>query len=134
MKEIKDYLHLYLGCECLANDEQFKLYGVEVTDTGTLAYDGTMIDGIHQCWWIENCDFKLILRPLSDMTEEEGKFIVDNYSFRSVSMPHNKKGFGIEIAKRLSEQMAVAQYLLSKHFDLFNLHEQGLCLYKSDLK
>lgn len=71
MKKIKDYLHLYIGCECEADGNRFKLAGVEVTDTGTLAYDGTMVNGIHQCWWIENCDFKIFLRPLSYMTEEE---------------------------------------------------------------
>lgn len=63
-KKLSDYLHFHIGAQCSANDEVFKLCGVEYTDTGTLAYDGTMIDGVHQCWWVENCDFKLHLKPL----------------------------------------------------------------------
>lgn len=64
-------LPCYIGQECLADKNQFTLKGVTQTSEGTLAYDGSEINHIPQGWWIENCDFKLLLRPLSDMKEEE---------------------------------------------------------------
>jgi hypothetical protein len=73
--EIKDVLHLYLGCQCQKmgqeDDKQlFKLTGISYDDTQNI-------------WWAyfageEDCyahidDVFPILRKLSDMTEEERK-------------------------------------------------------------
>ena len=124
--KLKDYLHLYIGCECIADGNRFKLHGVSFTDTGTLAYDGTMIDGIHQCWWIENCDFKLILRPLSDIRvkeiEELGIKILDD----KYEMLMDKK-----VPDFTPDQFVK---LLSFGFDLFNLIASGDAIDKTKMK
>lgn len=150
-KDIKDYLHLYLGCECQADENVFKLAGVELTDTGTLAYDGTMINGIHQCWWVENCDFKLMLRPLLNMSDEERReFIMCSNDWNKY---YKELGFiskspeglahtckykrGVHDITRIQslENFDSNQflYLLSKHFDLFGLIEAGLAIDKTKL-
>jgi hypothetical protein len=64
---IKDYLHLHLGCE------------VKAMDGGTMMYyfcgidrDGTPIFKTQQGGYVTYLsNWKLVLRPLSDMTEEE---------------------------------------------------------------
>jgi hypothetical protein len=64
VKKIADYLHLYLGCDCLYSDNHFLKGERFVLTSGNLF------------WAISATqDFKPILRPLSDMTEE------DFYSF-----------------------------------------------------
>lgn len=103
--EIKDVIHLYLGCEV----ENKK--GQRVNLTPML---------LAQClvnkWELETEQWKPILRNLSDMTEEEketsGKFNVCS---------------NFELAEWF-------RYLLSKHFDLFNLIESGLAIDKNNLK
>jgi len=78
-KNIKDYLHLYLGCECQKMGQPdasliFKLTGISYDDTQNI-------------WWAYFAateemyahidDVFPILRPLSDMTEEEVRDIVN---------------------------------------------------------
>ena len=75
-----------------------------------------------------------ILRRLEDMTEEEGNYIINHYSFRSVDMPLNERKFAIEIAKRLTEQMDVAHYLLQQGFDLFGLLDSNQAIDAKTLK
>jgi hypothetical protein len=70
MKQIKDYLQLYLGCDCSVQGEE------EVKKITGISYDDTQ-----RIWWayFENQengyaiidDVAPILRPLSDMTEDE---------------------------------------------------------------
>ena len=126
--ELKEVLHLYIGCDCLADNIKFKLHGVEYTDTGTLAYDGTMINEIHQCWWVENCDFKPILRPLSDMTEEEYEYVLSNFNL--VSRGQTVQQFIIAWRAFTPE---CTLYLLSRHFDLFSLIESGQAIDKTTI-
>lgn len=62
---------------------------------------------------------KIVLRNLSDLTEEE----YDEQD--KLKLPVSEYGeyqFSAEIFR----------YLLSKHFDLFGLHEAGLCLYRNE--
>ena len=131
-KKLKDYLHLYLGCDCIADGITFKLNGVQLTDTGTLAYDGTMIDFINQCWWVENADFKMILRSLESMTEEE--------ALECWKLTHRMENELIQIngwqvvdyyRRETNFYEAVEfHYLLSKHFDLFGLIDAGIAIEK----
>jgi hypothetical protein len=105
-KDVKEYLHLYLGCECLAKKPQSM-----GADQDTIRPDMLQQD----YWeWI-----KPILRPLSDMTEEEREQLND-----------------IELGESSWPTVAIAlapcfKYLLSKHFDLFGLIESGLAIDKT---
>lgn len=78
MKEIKDYLHLYLGCEVYDSNpkqEKFRRY----TLTGKeLGYYENHLHTI-----------KPILRKLSDMSEEEAK----DFSLSCLNSPHAPEHF-----------------------------------------
>jgi hypothetical protein len=117
MKELKDYLHLYLGCDVHIAELNVthKLTGISFDDT------------LRQLWcYFENTDTgyapiekcKPILRPLSDMNRDE----TIHYQEYLMSMPINNI---IDAYRIQGEQVA---YLLSKHFDLFQLIEAGLAI------
>jgi hypothetical protein len=103
-KDIKDYLHLYLGCECLGNNG--KPYTLKPSH-----FPSNWKEGIN--------GHKPILRPLSDMTEEEKK----DYNNRK-----QRKGHMAQV------HAYNTLWLLSKHFDLFGLITDGLAIDKTTLK
>lgn len=77
-KEIKDYLHLYLGCDCISDDINAKLQSVGCEEMGEdciLSFQNNDEEsGFYGDWTEANIahkDIKPILRPLSDMIEEE---------------------------------------------------------------
>jgi hypothetical protein len=72
---------------------------------------------------IELIDGKLPLRPLSDMTEDEMTKIEKFYG--------KYAGKGLE--ERLNTDAEITRYLLSKHFDLFNLIPERLALDKTKI-
>lgn len=108
-KDIKDYLHLYLGCDC---DRSGRL---ERIDYSFLV-------------WCENNhrlkDVKPILRQLSDMTEEEEK------QYHKI----RETGYTSNVERQMLNDAAGTKYLLSLGFDLFNLIPDGLAINKSSLK
>lgn len=120
-KKIKDYLHLYIGCE------------VQVTPFHDIKYIGKLIgtDGYCQLSVVINGDHfsterhisicKLLLRPLSDMTEEEKEW----------QQNQSKKSSGF--FPSYTEIAELTKYLLSREFDLFHLIESGLALDKTKL-
>lgn len=76
MKELKDYLHLYLGCEVEYKGEIWKLKSVEIGINGNICGRITRKRYDRQTYDLENYEFrdnqipfKLIPRPLSDITE-----------------------------------------------------------------
>lgn len=100
-KDIKDYLHLYLGCQVLIDGETLvTLVGFSHT------YD---IELYVNNQWLHHRFCKLLLRPLSDMTDEEMDEVWYGPSERT-------------------------RYLLSKGFDLFGLIEAGLAIDATTLK
>jgi hypothetical protein len=142
-KEFKDY-HLYLGCDVLLINDISEDYGDDSYDPPAINSIGKLslinegdfqINGGEESeGWpygvtFENChialwdlkDFKLLLRPLSDMTEEEKEniqgtdwgFLETNYDWE------------------FSPETFI--YLLSKYFDLFGLIEAGLAIDKTKL-
>lgn len=123
MKELKDYLHLYLGCECIG------YYRTKDGNTGeevivelrkTLV--SVSIDGFDLNGNLKVEEFKPILRPLSDMTEEE---VEDYMGLVCVeAKPFNQ--FAINAAM-------YTKWLLSKHFDLFGLIDAGLATDKTKI-
>jgi len=106
-KELKDYLHLYLGCECKVYMPtiDFELPGC-ITEL-TINLLNTPFR------------FKPILRPLSDMTDEESNVT---------------KWIKYSDTGEIRYPPETFVFLLSKHFDLFGLIEAGLAIDKTTLK
>jgi len=108
-KDISQYLHLYLGCQCQAKYYYGKDW-LHVKLTGNVLAELEQTEGFtYQIEFI-----KPELRPLSDMTEEE-----------AIEHIHISNEQGVYDGFR---------YWLSKHFDLFNLIPEGLALDATTLK
>lgn len=106
MKDIKDYLPFYLGCEVMKVGKR-KSYK-ELLTAYSLKYYYNHFG---------HYDTKLILRPLSDMSDKEKDFRWNNF-----------------INIKVIDQTVVAEeirWLLSKGFDLFGLIESGLAISKT---
>lgn len=123
-KRIEDYLHLYLGCsvmvEQLKNKSNnttkillsgpYKLIAVDLSDNNRVIklddYTPVATDTI-----------KPVLRPLSNMTEDEA---IEFGWMRLFTLEHF-------IEKKMYNPDAFA-HLLARHFDLLNLIEEGLAV------
>lgn len=123
-KQIKDYLHLYLGCKFIHNVHKgvFELCGYNIYEAyaqnslGVSTFDARQI--------------KLILRPLSDMTPSEFKEVEAYHpeTKRWLDVGHLDDGGKVQFD---SWSPYVTVYLLSKGFDLFGLIEEGLAIDKT---
>lgn len=157
-KELKDYLHLYLGCEVL-DDQKVKrtLRSVNIeSDTCALTYNdiGEKEEGIDIV--------TPILRDLASMTDEEmldiAKMHNDKAEWKIIDgKPMGRINIGIQECLDIDSEMVLVheiknnifdqeseggyyraslnnneyiRYLLSKHFDLFGLIEEGLAVTK----
>jgi hypothetical protein len=117
-KELKDYLHLYLGCEVKWNTNIVTLIDTDgincnVFGEPLFSKSNTSIKNI-----------KPILRPLSDMTEDEHK------EWQNIRF---NREFKLKPVLTDAEYESF-RYLLSKHFDLFGLIEAGLAIDATTLK
>ena len=111
-KKLSDYLHLYLGCEI-------------ITGTGVKTLTSSELQCID---FFEEFEFvKPILRPLSDMSEDESKEVC-KYIRDAKALQVFKSALGKECINP-----SVTHYLLFKHFDLFNLIPEGLAANKCTL-
>lgn len=111
MKELKDYLHLYIGCKI----QRPGINGQVLVETLDLKYAS---------WILSFEDAKLILRRLESMTEIEGE---EMYSGMTGSFEVDIPIIGGDTATiRLSPYQI--QFLLSKGFDLFDLIDAGLAI------
>ncbi len=123
MKNIKDYLHLYLGCQVLC-PKQIGWIHSQKTATLTLYF------------WYHNNDKKLtpILRPLSDIKEDERMEIMDIlglvYSEYIILALKDKTIYKID----LKNSFELTRFLLLKGFDLFGLIDDGLALDATKIK
>lgn len=123
MKEFKDY-HLYLGCEI-----EFNRLGSWHISKLTPSLLEDFLDG--------DVQIKLILRPLSDMTEDEENEIEGEFGSYGLGENHlcnALKEHDLRYVKKLDEAFELTRYLLSKYFDLFGLIEAGLAIDKTKLK
>jgi hypothetical protein len=148
--DIKDYLHLYIGCEVISTGGKHmgKLVGVSVNQATINPLD-------HFDPRVTPPQYlKPILRPLSDMTEEEAKHFFglsdnaevyckvnhgnhtefmykwqdseaiydtrDGKSYSSIALTHDR-----HLLPTSSDGFL---FLLSKYFDLFGLIDAGLAL------
>lgn len=142
MEDIKDYLHLYLQSEATFSKEFIDDGGswtvpVKITPH---RYRMAMDDASVSC-------IKLYLRPLSDMTEEEGNQFLHNHEFVSyawtncVSTSRHcvRYDFTYHSSNRVRQgslrfdelEPKDFTWLLSKGFDLFGLIEAGLAIDKT---
>jgi hypothetical protein len=142
MKDIKNYLHFYLGCEVEVRkkDRDKKWLRGFISEISRGSNHGDWIEVnfnkvvtiLNQEWEERSSNFhnyfigydeiKPILRPLTEMTDEEmdemGQYAVKAYTIESEAQAGEYIGQS-------------ALYLLSKHFDLFGLIEAGLAIEKT---
>jgi hypothetical protein len=123
---LKDYLHLYLGCDVMVGDWAGTLQSVGCIDMGQdcviSMQNQDEESGFYGEWMeeeVEHHKIKPLLRPLSDMTDRE-KHEVGKLSF--IGNVHHQA----EAAKTV--------WLLSKGFDLFGLIEDGMAIDKTTYK
>ena len=129
MKDIKDYLHLYLGCEVMCHYEERSKkgdYDFKGTFEGIDCGQYQVFHGQKKAFLVHKYNaknIKPILRPLSDMTENEAKELAEIKRSPSAG----------KTVTRTELYAATTHYLLSKHFDLFGLIESGLAIDKTKL-
>jgi len=125
-KDIKDYLHLYLGCEIYSrnvNEIIGKLEGVQ----GNIIH--FRVRGVwYSPKWV---GYQLVLRPLSDMSEEEKKNISFD-AYKVLRKEQSRIATGTERAVTWAARQT--EYLLKQGFDLFGLIEAGLAIDKTKLE
>ena len=137
MKELKDYLHLYLGCEVKFPKSQ------SPKTNGVVKCDAECIHDLHEYGEWEYC--KPILRPLSDMTQDEADVIWGILDW-------NERITGVARITDIIREFDVIEedndttsnahwgylckilpYLLKYGFDLFGLIDAGLAIDKTTL-
>lgn len=114
--EFKDVAHLYLGC---------RLSGTQDSAGLTTRRLQEFLD--------EDRNDQPILRPLSDMTEDEqmelaelSDLFLPDHLFKALV---NDRKYLIDVRNA----WGITAYLLSKHFDLFGLIESGQAIDKTTL-
>lgn len=124
MIKIEDYLHLYIGCEvlCPENNEKYTLTGVDGNTVYLMHTEGgaeTIMEYI-----------KLLLRPLSDMTEDEMEYmgITLKQGTMNIQYMRYSNKFG---DYEYTPSAEAFRWMLSKGFDLFGLIESGLAIEKT---
>lgn len=131
MKKIEDYLHLYLGCVAIIEkSDYFMVHNWSYHNGDKIVIGGRLIEHLGNIN-MGHISIKPILRPLSDMSEEEMKecgCLTYDFSDEEDLMKWEWQDF-----KTL---LSVEQFLwlLSKHFDLFGLIEAGLAIDKTKTK
>ena len=126
MKKIEDYIHLYLGCDVELDNSGSKVVKKLVAVGGVDDYAycklrlGTPEKGIVHATLLREKRVKLILRPLSDMTDVEHRELM-KICFEDEFQTLALAPVGCGCPKGFA-------YLLSKHFDLFGLIEAGLAI------
>ena len=120
-------LAMYIGSECMCDGERFTLKGVMIDNDSTTAFNGRyysspLHNDIPIGWWVENCDFKLLLRPLSDMTDAEKEEVWYG--------PIQKPGvIQMDLTTGMCYKVSLTpqrvHWFASRHFDIFGLIEAG---------
>lgn len=145
MKYVKDFIHLYIGCKVVADSGikgRLVEYNLEHSLCNIEISNGTIGKPVNE--------IKPLLRPLSDMTEEEGYEIYFQYFgsktaedwsgdtgsayFRPKKIKPGKY-HGLRIVDGIDYSsgdfgtvIKILPFLLSKYFDLFGLIEKGLAI------
>lgn len=117
MKDINDYLHLYLGCECQFGyiDRIGRLSGIDERYGWQIFYPGNPIVPYR---FVRPELIKLLLRPLSDMTREE---LLERGNYL------------LEINHGANIEAEYFRWMVSHGFDVFGLISAGLAIDKTKL-
>jgi thiol-disulfide isomerase/thioredoxin len=137
-KSAQNFLHLYIGCDCqlLYRDgmaEKADEFAPTLTHYVQDNFDKAKVVKMdaHTVAFFSPDFIKPILRPLSDMTEEEFKDVAHlKYTLPEDEIQQIVKERRIDL---LETSSTVFVYLLSKHFDLFRLIEAGLAIDKTKM-
>jgi hypothetical protein len=157
-KNLKDYLPFYIGCECQTPLGIMELSSIDIHDqypvwfrymgrfgqyTPKLNYEVLSKHGLRGRAFYFN-EVKPLLRPLSDMTEQEFKEIfkpiqpgdVTDEDFKEAMQHLIKNGIDAFDFDGVSAQIVFeyTRLLLSKHFDIFELIPAGLAIDKTTLQ
>ena len=124
-KELKDYLHLYLGC------------GLQVLATQEIVlFDEICLNHKYPVWSTQHgylySEIKPMLRPLSDMTDHEAVDYMLITNPKTKANDVRRKGC-IEYIQETGLLPQEFVWALSKYFDLFGLIEAGLAIDKTTL-
>ena len=155
MKELKDYLHLYLGCECNTPDGVLILNGININDSRNQVWFYCRWNDKKNCYLpkqnaeilnkqslvgksFKYSQIKPILRPLSDMTIEEARGLFDvglapDFA-ASIIKEISASLHGLYNRIALMGDFDTIPKLLKMGFDLFGLIEAGLAIDKNTLK
>lgn len=121
MKYVKDYLHFYLGCECIRpfDGKRFKLTPINLE-------------------WAPSEQWKPLLRPLSDINKDEvadlmgvkgfikeGNWCPPFFQLRWEDLNYEQHSQHEYLVQLSPDQFF---FLLSKHFDIFDLITEGLAI------
>lgn len=117
--ELKDVLHLYLGCEGMIEKDYSQLLGISTNEDLINVVTKSGDD------WINTIHFKPLLRPLSDMTEEELLFLKWH--------PGDELKHPVSQQNNRSLYMNEFLYLLKQGFDLFGLIESSHAIDKTKI-
>lgn len=123
--EFKDVAHLYLGCKA----------EVELKSDSNLGYEDGIntLDGIMVDWLREFKYVKPILRPLSDMSNEEIKELQEMGYSLSFPLQRILDENGDELRMDVFDLAELTLWLTSKSFDICNLIESGQAIDKTTL-
>jgi hypothetical protein len=148
MKELKDYIHLYIGCNITYPDIESEApmviarltgisnqNGVETTYLEVQKNDnGTETHGDYLSWKpnghhkSDALHIKLILRPLDEMSDAESTVYAQLGDADFNKAVGRKDYYAVD-------KMAAHQvfWALKKGFDLFDLHAAGLAVHENEL-
>jgi hypothetical protein len=120
--KLQDYLPLYKGCEVLRNNENlpFRLTGNRLA---AYIHGDLPIDSI-----------KLLLRPFSDITEEEFRQHFYDHWLEELDVATFEEQYREVKCWTIKQEALLPEhfhFLLSKHFDLFGLIPAGLAIDKT---
>jgi hypothetical protein len=125
-KIAEDYFHLYLGCEVIFGFPERRKKGqligkVEPFGWQVFDYSNAIVPNHN----VRPDLIMPILRPLSDMTEEEKKLLKWEHSSPRLLAWFKEDNVGMTAKEFI--------YLLKQGFDLFGLIEEGLALDRTKL-
>jgi len=114
MKELKNYIHLYIGSKVqwVRSDGQIVIQELTLSDAS---------------WLSHRADVKLVLRPLESMTDGEAE---EYAQLGDGDFNTGRKGhYAVDMM-----QADMVHWALKKGFDLFDLHAAGLAVYENEMK
>lgn len=130
--ELKDYLHFYLGCDVFIIDPKDgepqirKLMGVDNTWANPLRLQlGEYVSAFNYD------EVKLILRPLSDMTEEEKLHIVTEITYNHVKFSSKESALHSFDNEMYSGKVIHARFYVD---EVIYLCKQGFNLFDPEWK